>query len=154
MVYLYKCMYFFPFFLEDLYKLGIVQPKSKKYIYIFFLKFLTNQNVLQYVSENFPDGPSGTGFTALLKASYSEGANAFIRDSFKEAAQEALNTLHASQFPVAVNQVLLYLRNFVLTFNSVFSLSDIYLNVFLSRNYKLYKLYQDLTMQCYFSIIC
>uniref|UniRef100_A0A8C1Z3Q7 URB1 ribosome biogenesis homolog n=1 Tax=Cyprinus carpio TaxID=7962 RepID=A0A8C1Z3Q7_CYPCA len=91
-----------------------------------------------FVTENFPDGPSRTDFTALLKASYSEGANAFLRDSFKEAAQEALNTLDVSQFPVAVNQVLLYLRNFVLTFNSVFSLSEIYLNVFLSRNYKLW----------------
>uniref|UniRef100_A0A673LCW7 Nucleolar pre-ribosomal-associated protein 1 C-terminal domain-containing protein n=1 Tax=Sinocyclocheilus rhinocerous TaxID=307959 RepID=A0A673LCW7_9TELE len=73
-----------------------------------------------FFTKNFPDGPSRTDFTALLKASYSEGANAFIRDSFKEAAQEALNTLDVSQFPVAVNQVLLYLRNFVLTFNSVF----------------------------------
>ncbi|KAF4103830.1 nucleolar pre-ribosomal-associated protein 1 [Onychostoma macrolepis] len=72
-----------------------------------------------FVTENFPDGPSGADFTALLKASYSEGANAFIRDSFKEAAQEALNTLHVSRVPVAVNQVLLYLRNFVLTFNSL-----------------------------------
>uniref|UniRef100_A0A8C1VHJ5 URB1 ribosome biogenesis homolog n=1 Tax=Cyprinus carpio TaxID=7962 RepID=A0A8C1VHJ5_CYPCA len=72
-----------------------------------------------FVTENFPDGPSRTDFTALLKASYSEGANAFLRDSFKEAAQEALNTLDVSQFPVAVNQVLLYLRNFVLTFNSL-----------------------------------
>uniref|UniRef100_A0A8C1ACR5 URB1 ribosome biogenesis homolog n=1 Tax=Cyprinus carpio carpio TaxID=630221 RepID=A0A8C1ACR5_CYPCA len=82
-----------------------------------------------FVTEDFPDGPSRTDFTALLKASYSEGANAFLRDSFKEAAQEALNTLDVSQFPVAVNQVLLYLRNFVLTFNSVFSLSEIYLNL-------------------------
>uniref|UniRef100_A0A671SKU3 Nucleolar pre-ribosomal-associated protein 1 C-terminal domain-containing protein n=1 Tax=Sinocyclocheilus anshuiensis TaxID=1608454 RepID=A0A671SKU3_9TELE len=65
-----------------------------------------------FFTKNFPDGPSRTDFTALLKASYSEGANAFIRDSFKEAAQEALNTLDVSQFPVAVNQVLLYLRNF------------------------------------------
>uniref|UniRef100_A0A673LCI1 URB1 ribosome biogenesis homolog n=1 Tax=Sinocyclocheilus rhinocerous TaxID=307959 RepID=A0A673LCI1_9TELE len=72
-----------------------------------------------FFTKNFPDGPSRTDFTALLKASYSEGANAFIRDSFKEAAQEALNTLDVSQFPVAVNQVLLYLRNFVLTFNSL-----------------------------------
>uniref|UniRef100_A0A8C1ACV5 URB1 ribosome biogenesis homolog n=1 Tax=Cyprinus carpio carpio TaxID=630221 RepID=A0A8C1ACV5_CYPCA len=72
-----------------------------------------------FVTEDFPDGPSRTDFTALLKASYSEGANAFLRDSFKEAAQEALNTLDVSQFPVAVNQVLLYLRNFVLTFNSL-----------------------------------
>lgn len=99
--------------------------------------FLAYQYFFQFVTENFPDGPSRTDFTALLKASYSEGANAFLRDSFKEAAQEALNTLDVSQFPVAVNQVLLYLRNFVLTFNSVFSLSEIYLNVFLSRNYKL-----------------
>uniref|UniRef100_A0A8C1RHY7 URB1 ribosome biogenesis homolog n=1 Tax=Cyprinus carpio TaxID=7962 RepID=A0A8C1RHY7_CYPCA len=76
--------------------------------------------------------PSHLQYTA--DASYSEGANAFLRDSFKEAAQEALNTLDVSQFPVAVNQVLLYLRNFVLTFNSVFSLSEIYLNVFLNIN--------------------
>uniref|UniRef100_A0A673LFQ1 Nucleolar pre-ribosomal-associated protein 1 C-terminal domain-containing protein n=1 Tax=Sinocyclocheilus rhinocerous TaxID=307959 RepID=A0A673LFQ1_9TELE len=78
------------------------------------------QCTADFFTKNFPDGPSRTDFTALLKASYSEGANAFIRDSFKEAAQEALNTLDVSQFPVAVNQVLLYLRNFVLTFNSVF----------------------------------
>ncbi|XP_073674485.1 nucleolar pre-ribosomal-associated protein 1 [Garra rufa] len=72
-----------------------------------------------FVTKDFPDAPSCTGFTALLKASYTEGPNALIRDSFKEAAQEALNTLDVFQLPVAVNQVLLYLRNFVATFNSL-----------------------------------
>ncbi|XP_026138598.1 nucleolar pre-ribosomal-associated protein 1 [Carassius auratus] len=72
-----------------------------------------------FVTKDVPDGASGTDFSSLLKACYSEGPDAFLRDSFKEAAQEAVNTLHVSQFPVAVNQVLLYLRNFVLTFNSL-----------------------------------
>ncbi|RXN33752.1 nucleolar pre-ribosomal-associated 1 [Labeo rohita] len=72
-----------------------------------------------FVTKDFPDGPSRAGFTGLLKASYTEGVNAFMQDSFKEAAQEALNTLDVFQFPVAVNQVLLYLRNFVVTFNSI-----------------------------------
>ncbi|ROL44240.1 Nucleolar pre-ribosomal-associated protein 1 [Anabarilius grahami] len=70
-------------------------------------------------TEDFTDGRSYVGFTALLKASHSEGANAFLQDSFKEAAQEAVTALDVSQFPVAVNQVLFYIRNFVVTFNSL-----------------------------------
>ncbi|XP_043115226.1 nucleolar pre-ribosomal-associated protein 1 [Puntigrus tetrazona] len=72
-----------------------------------------------FVTESFTDGPSGTDFTSLLKASFSEGASAFIRDSFEEAAHKALNTLDVSRFPAAVSQVLLYLRSFVLTFDSL-----------------------------------
>ncbi|XP_048016358.1 LOW QUALITY PROTEIN: nucleolar pre-ribosomal-associated protein 1 [Megalobrama amblycephala] len=70
-------------------------------------------------TEDFTDGRSYVGFTALLKASHSEGANAFLQDSFKEAAQEAMTALDVSQFPVAVNQVLFYIRNVVVTFNSL-----------------------------------
>ncbi|KAL1260021.1 hypothetical protein QQF64_007848, partial [Cirrhinus molitorella] len=89
-------------------------------LYHYYSQWLPKQTQeTLFVTEDFPEAPSCTGFTALLKTSYSEGLNAFIRDSFKEAAQEALNTLDVFQFPVAVNQVLLYLRNFVATFNSL-----------------------------------
>ncbi|XP_077063759.1 nucleolar pre-ribosomal-associated protein 1 [Siphateles boraxobius] len=72
-----------------------------------------------FMTEDFSEDRSDAGFSALLKAVYSEGPNAFLRDSFKEAAQDALTSLDVSQFPVAVNQVLLYLRHFVVTFNSL-----------------------------------
>lgn len=70
-----------------------------------------------FISEGFTDAGSHADFTALLKTSFTEGANAFLRTSFKEALQEALATLTVSRIPVAVNQVLLYLRNYVLNFN-------------------------------------
>ncbi|XP_067306200.1 nucleolar pre-ribosomal-associated protein 1 isoform X2 [Pseudorasbora parva] len=72
-----------------------------------------------FMAKDFSEDRSSVGFTALLKASYSEGPNAFLQYSFKEAARDALTTLDLSQFPVAVNQVLFYLRHFIVTFNSL-----------------------------------
>lgn len=76
----------------------------------------------QFMTEDFTEQSSVIGLTALLKASYSNGPQAFLQDSFKESVQEALAKLDLSLLPVAVNQVLLYIRTSVVTFNSVFCL--------------------------------
>lgn len=76
-----------------------------------------NTHTTLFISEDFTDGGSHVDFTAVLKAAFTQGANGFLRDSFKEALQEALAALTVCRLPVAVNQVLLYLRNYVLNFN-------------------------------------
>ncbi|XP_051521576.1 nucleolar pre-ribosomal-associated protein 1 isoform X2 [Myxocyprinus asiaticus] len=70
-----------------------------------------------FITEDCTESPSAGGFTALLKAVYSEGPCAFLQDSFKEAVHEALAKLDVSQIPLAVSQVLLYIRTYVLNFN-------------------------------------
>ncbi|XP_073718907.1 nucleolar pre-ribosomal-associated protein 1 isoform X1 [Misgurnus anguillicaudatus] len=72
-----------------------------------------------FMSEDFTEESSVVGLTALLKASYSKGPQAFLQDSFKESIQEALAKLDLSLLQVAVNQVLLYIRTSVVTFNSL-----------------------------------
>ncbi|XP_051962696.1 nucleolar pre-ribosomal-associated protein 1 isoform X2 [Xyrauchen texanus] len=70
-----------------------------------------------FITEDCTETPSAGGFMALLKVVYSEGPCAFLQDSFKEAVHEALAKLDVSQIPLAVSQVLLYIRTYVLTFN-------------------------------------
>lgn len=72
-----------------------------------------------FIAADITEGPSAVGLSALLKTSYSEGPTAFLQEDFKEAVRGALDTLDLSQFPVAVKQVLLYLRTYVVTFNSL-----------------------------------
>ncbi|XP_056613383.1 nucleolar pre-ribosomal-associated protein 1 [Triplophysa dalaica] len=72
-----------------------------------------------FIAADITEGPSDVGLSALLKASYSEGPDAFLQEDFKGAVREALDTLDLYQFPVVVNQVLLYLRTYVVNFNSL-----------------------------------
>ncbi|XP_026881720.2 nucleolar pre-ribosomal-associated protein 1 isoform X3 [Electrophorus electricus] len=63
--------------------------------------------------------PPALGFDSFLKACYNEGSHSFLTDSFRQALENSLCTLHLSQFTRAVNQTLLYLRSFVDTFSSL-----------------------------------
>ncbi|KAA0701697.1 Nucleolar pre-ribosomal-associated protein 1 [Triplophysa tibetana] len=72
-----------------------------------------------FIAADTTEGLSDFGLSALLKASYSEGSDAFLQEEFKGVIREALDTLDLYQFPMVVNQVLLYLRTYVANFNSL-----------------------------------
>ncbi|TRY85158.1 hypothetical protein DNTS_006350 [Danionella cerebrum] len=66
-----------------------------------------------------PESRSPAGFSALLKACFTDGPEALLQDAFKEAVQDALLSLDVSQRVTAAQQVLLYLRSFALSFSSI-----------------------------------
>uniref|UniRef100_A0A8C9VHG9 URB1 ribosome biogenesis homolog n=1 Tax=Scleropages formosus TaxID=113540 RepID=A0A8C9VHG9_SCLFO len=56
-------------------------------------------------------------------AFYNQGPTAWVQDSFRQRTEEALSTLQMTDFPVAIKQVLLYLKTSVDNFSTVSSLS-------------------------------
>ncbi|KAJ8391476.1 hypothetical protein AAFF_G00089500 [Aldrovandia affinis] len=70
-------------------------------------------------SESSADGTQPVfSFTAVMKAAYTQGEARLLQDSFKESIEEGLSTLEVSEFPVAVKQVLLYIRTSVDNFST------------------------------------
>ncbi|XP_066508287.1 nucleolar pre-ribosomal-associated protein 1-like isoform X1 [Hoplias malabaricus] len=63
--------------------------------------------------------PPASDISSFLKQCYSEGAESFLQESFRPATETFLTKLQLSNFPSAVNQILLYLRSFVNTFSSL-----------------------------------
>uniref|UniRef100_A0AAR2JVE7 Nucleolar pre-ribosomal-associated protein 1 C-terminal domain-containing protein n=1 Tax=Pygocentrus nattereri TaxID=42514 RepID=A0AAR2JVE7_PYGNA len=77
-----------------------------------------------YYSQWLPQKPeetwvrfTGSFFLIIFFMCYSEGPDAFLRDSFKSALERSMSTLQLSQFTGAVTQVLLYLKSFVDAFS-------------------------------------
>lgn len=54
-----------------------------------------------------------------MQAAYSQGAPLLLQDSFREKLEEGLATLELHDFPMAVKQVLLYLKTTVDNFSTV-----------------------------------
>ncbi|KAJ8368561.1 hypothetical protein SKAU_G00085890 [Synaphobranchus kaupii] len=70
-------------------------------------------------SESSSDGPQpALSFTAVMQAAYSQGATGLLQDTFAERLEEGLSTLEVSEFPVAVKQVLLYIKTTVDNFGT------------------------------------
>ncbi|XP_035242197.1 nucleolar pre-ribosomal-associated protein 1 [Anguilla anguilla] len=57
-------------------------------------------------------------FTTAMQAAYSHGAAGLLQDSFREKLEEGLASLELSEFPVAVKQVLLYVKTTVDNFST------------------------------------
>ncbi|XP_030633813.1 nucleolar pre-ribosomal-associated protein 1 [Chanos chanos] len=76
-----------------------------------------SQEALFEACESASVWTAADGFTAFMKTSYSEGLSLLLQDSFKQSLQEALATLTVSQFPIAVNQTLLYIKSSVDSFS-------------------------------------
>uniref|UniRef100_A0A8C9ZT80 URB1 ribosome biogenesis homolog n=1 Tax=Sander lucioperca TaxID=283035 RepID=A0A8C9ZT80_SANLU len=65
-------------------------------------------------SECHSDGSSNPiSFTALMKAAYSRGPNALLEDAFRKNMEASLASMLLADFPVAVKQILLYIRSTV-----------------------------------------
>lgn len=54
-----------------------------------------------------------TSFTALMKAAYSQGPSAFLEDAFRKSVGETLASMSMADFPVAIKQILLYIKSTV-----------------------------------------
>lgn len=54
---------------------------------------------------------SCTTFSAFMKAAYSQGPGALLEESFKTKAEETLSRMPIGEYPVAMRQVLLYVKS-------------------------------------------
>ncbi|XP_029027923.2 nucleolar pre-ribosomal-associated protein 1 [Betta splendens] len=64
------------------------------------------------------DLPPPASFTALMKAAYSQGPSALLPDSFRKELKEALASMLMPEFPVAIKQILLYIKSTVENFGT------------------------------------
>ncbi|XP_041850678.1 nucleolar pre-ribosomal-associated protein 1 [Melanotaenia boesemani] len=67
--------------------------------------------------------PSGglsppTSFSALMQAAYVQEPSSLLKDSFKKNAKEALASTALDEFPVAIKQILLYIKSTVENFST------------------------------------
>uniref|UniRef100_A0A3B4FUG2 URB1 ribosome biogenesis homolog n=1 Tax=Pundamilia nyererei TaxID=303518 RepID=A0A3B4FUG2_9CICH len=69
----------------------------------------------QYYSKWLPQQYQ-TSYTALMKAAYIQGPDTLLKDTFRKSAEEALASLSLAEFPVAIKQILLYIRSTVENF--------------------------------------
>lgn len=54
-----------------------------------------------------------------MKAAYIQGPDTLLKDTFRKSAKEALASLSLAEFPVAIKQILLYIRSTVENFGLV-----------------------------------
>lgn len=52
-------------------------------------------------------------FTALMKAAYSQGPSTLLEENFRENVEGALASMAMAEFPVAIKQILLYIKSTV-----------------------------------------
>ncbi|XP_036418285.1 nucleolar pre-ribosomal-associated protein 1 isoform X2 [Colossoma macropomum] len=84
---------------------------------LYYSHWLPQKPEETWLSHCIAAAPPAVGFPAFLKTCYSEGPDAFVRDSFKPALERSMSSLQLSQVTGAVTQVLLYLRSFVDAFS-------------------------------------
>ncbi|XP_070685256.1 nucleolar pre-ribosomal-associated protein 1 [Pempheris klunzingeri] len=64
-------------------------------------------------TENHSTVSTPTSFTALTKAAYSQGASTLLEDAFRKDVEETLSSMLLAEFPVAIKQILLYMKSTV-----------------------------------------
>lgn len=52
-----------------------------------------------------------SSFTALMKAAYSQGMSTLLKDAFRKKVEESLSSMSMAEYPVAVKQILLYIKS-------------------------------------------
>lgn len=60
-----------------------------------------------------------TTFTALMKVAYSRGPSALLEDDFRKKAEETLSCMPIAEYPVAIRQLLLYIKSTLETVGTV-----------------------------------
>uniref|UniRef100_A0A3Q1I9Z9 URB1 ribosome biogenesis homolog n=1 Tax=Anabas testudineus TaxID=64144 RepID=A0A3Q1I9Z9_ANATE len=63
--------------------------------------------------------PSPVSFTALMKAANIQGPSTLLEDTFTKKVQEVLASMSLTEFPVAIRQILLYIKSTVEDFGTV-----------------------------------
>ncbi|KAM4566488.1 nucleolar pre-ribosomal-associated protein 1 [Odontesthes bonariensis] len=70
-------------------------------------------------SEGISEGLSTpTSYSALIKAAYIQGPSALLEDTFRENVKERLASMSLAEFPVALKQILLYIKSTVENFGT------------------------------------
>lgn len=54
---------------------------------------------------------SPTSFTALMKAAYNQGMATLLKDAFRKKVEETISSMSLAEYPVAVKQILLYIKS-------------------------------------------
>uniref|UniRef100_A0A3B4UFA2 URB1 ribosome biogenesis homolog n=1 Tax=Seriola dumerili TaxID=41447 RepID=A0A3B4UFA2_SERDU len=62
--------------------------------------------------------PTPSSYTALMKAAYSQGPSALLEDTFTKNVEETLAFISMAEFPVAIKQILLYIKSTVEIFGT------------------------------------
>ncbi|KAM6933336.1 nucleolar pre-ribosomal-associated protein 1 [Xenentodon cancila] len=62
--------------------------------------------------------PAPTSYSALMKAAYIQGPSTLLEETFKNDAGDALASMSLAEFPVAVQQMLLYIKSTVDNFGT------------------------------------
>jgi len=71
-------------------------------------------------SECISEGlPTTTSYSALIKAAYIQGPSTLLKDTFRENVKERLASMSLAEFPVALKQILLYIKSTVENFGTV-----------------------------------
>uniref|UniRef100_A0A3B4ZKD7 URB1 ribosome biogenesis homolog n=1 Tax=Stegastes partitus TaxID=144197 RepID=A0A3B4ZKD7_9TELE len=73
----------------------------------------------ELVSSELSGLPTPTSCTALMKAAYLQGANTLLENAFRENVEGALASMSVAEFPVAIKQVLLYIKSTADNFGTV-----------------------------------
>lgn len=60
-----------------------------------------------------------TSFTALMKAAYSQGPSALLEGAFREKVEGSLSSMLMADYPVAIRQILLYIKSTLENLSSV-----------------------------------
>ncbi|XP_034557046.1 nucleolar pre-ribosomal-associated protein 1 [Notolabrus celidotus] len=82
----------------------------------YYSKWLPQQSreELFQPSESLSTGTlTPVSFTEVLKAAYSRGPSTLLEDAFKKNAEETLSSMLLAEFPVAIKQILLYIKSTV-----------------------------------------
>uniref|UniRef100_A0A672FZC2 URB1 ribosome biogenesis homolog n=1 Tax=Salarias fasciatus TaxID=181472 RepID=A0A672FZC2_SALFA len=58
-------------------------------------------------------------YTAVMKAAYIQGPGSFLEEGFRKNVEDALTSMSMEEFPVAIKQILLYIRATVESFGTV-----------------------------------
>ncbi|XP_062314220.1 nucleolar pre-ribosomal-associated protein 1 isoform X1 [Osmerus eperlanus] len=92
------------------------------HLHHYFSRWLPQQFQKQLFKSS--DSPSNSSlgpvsFTALMKAQYSQEASAFLDNRFRRTVEDCLSTMDMAAFPVAVKQVLLYIKSTIDNFSKL-----------------------------------
>uniref|UniRef100_A0A8D3C091 Nucleolar pre-ribosomal-associated protein 1 n=1 Tax=Scophthalmus maximus TaxID=52904 RepID=A0A8D3C091_SCOMX len=92
-----------------------------KHLHQYYSNWLPQQHKEELFksSECLSNGlPTANSYTSLMKAAYSQGPSALLEDTFRKNVEETLTLMSVEEFPVAIKQILLYIKSTVENFGT------------------------------------
>uniref|UniRef100_A0A673CAG6 URB1 ribosome biogenesis homolog n=1 Tax=Sphaeramia orbicularis TaxID=375764 RepID=A0A673CAG6_9TELE len=98
----------------------------------YYSKWLPQQCQMEFKSTESPskDQQTSASFTAIVKDAYNQGPSSLIDENLRKNVEESLTSMSLAEFPVAIKQMLLYVKSTVENFGTVrtqrkFNLQDL-----------------------------